>query len=94
MRSKSVARVLFLLTVVVVAIPAGSIGTHFQIDPVPMPDLNPGYGSPNTPGGSCTYCAMFKCGCAPAPPGEILSAMCNCSGTNCWNSCAYIPIGE
>jgi hypothetical protein len=89
-----VCRFLILVVLVAAVIPASAIPTRpgpYVPDPIPEPG---GYGSPNTPGGLCTYCAMVKCGCAPAPPGEILSAVCNCSGSNCWNSCAYIPIGE
>lgn len=94
MKSKTLYRFLILLVLVTAAIPASSVPTRpgpYVDDP---PPYEPGYGSPNTPGGLCTLCAMVKCGCGTAPPGYTLIYYCNCSGTNCWNSCAIVPSGE
>ena len=93
MRSKSVFRVLSLLVLVVMAMPAGSIIHVPDIpDPSPWPDWPPWKGDPpNTPGGVCTLCAMVSCGCAPAPEGYYLIHWCDCSNGNCRNACDYEP---
>lgn len=95
MRWKTVYGVFILAVLLTAVIPASSIPTRgpYVDDPPPI-EYEPGYGSPNTPGGLCTLCAMVSCGCAPAPPGYILFKLCDCTGSNCWNSCAYVESGE
>lgn len=94
MTSTTVYRVLILVILVSTAIPASStIPTPLYQDPPPPWDPY-GYGSPNTPGGLCTLCAMVSCGCALAPPGYVLIKLCDCTGSNCWNSCVYVESGE